>query len=96
MLWFKVIVFILFFKDFILILEKHFSSISGFSQSSQGPCNGSSSDCQTSDGHFDTGSASQNGGWAPDADPLDKEDHCGGGAHGPPAGSYFAFDSAAF
>lgn len=88
--------FYLVFKAFILTLGKNFSPVLGFSQSSQGPCNGSSSNCPTSDGHFDSSSASQNGGWAPDADPLDTKDYCGGGAYGPSARSYFAFDSAAF
>lgn len=43
----------------------------GFPQSSQGSRNGSPSDCETGNGHFDPSSASPHGGRTPDADTLD-------------------------
>lgn len=60
----------------------------GFPQSSKGSRNGSPSDRETSDGHFDPSGASPHGGWTPDADALDQEDHCGGRPHGPTAGAH--------
>jgi hypothetical protein len=68
----------------------------GVPQSSQGSCDGSPSDRQTSHGHPDSSCACPHGGRPPDADALDQEDHCGGGAHGPAAGAHLASDSAAF
>lgn len=69
---------------------------SGVSQSAKGPCDGGPCHCQAGNGHSDPGCAGSDGGRTPDADSLDAKDHCGRGAHGSPAGAYFAPDRTTF
>lgn len=77
------------------IFTENFCPVSGVPQSSQGARHGSARHCQAGDGHPDPGGACPDGGRAPDADPLDEEDHRGGGPHGPTAGPHLASDRAA-
>lgn len=53
----------------------------GLPQPAQSPYNGSQGHCTAGHGHLDSSCACPHGGRAPDVNPLDSENHCGGGTH---------------
>lgn len=62
----------------------------GVPQPAEGPHYGGQGYSPPGYGHLDPGRASPHGGRTPDADPLDTQDHRGGGTHRPSTGPYTA------
>lgn len=67
----------------------------GLPQPAEGPHYGGTGHCTAGHGHSDPSCARPHGGWPPDVDPLDSQNHCRGGTHSTAAGSHPASHCAA-
>lgn len=70
-------------------------SLPGLSQPAQGPHHGGSRHCAPGHGHPHPSCSRTHGGRPPDVDPLDAQNHRGGGTHCPAAGPHTASHRAA-
>ena len=58
-----------------------FFPLPGLPQPAESPHNGGPGNCTAGDGHLDASCACPHGRWSPDVDPLDSQNHSGGGTH---------------